>query len=165
MNDNCIYVLSISIVQKLFSTINTFSKEFPFRTFALKRYFKFCQNLPALSALAIPPRNILMNHSREYWYMGSMLARSATQKKRIWVLTATGMYRLRVTSISLSVCSAITTLACKIEEIKNKWINIRGREFSNGWKNKNTKMFASLLCQQLVYKVEITQKIKKSWIH
>ena len=55
---------------------------------------------------------MLMNHSREYWYMGSMLERSVVQKKRSCVRTATGMYSLRVTSISRSVCSASTTLTC-----------------------------------------------------
>ena len=56
-----------------------------------------------------------MNHSREYWYMGSMLERSVVQKKRSCVRTATGMYSLRVASISRSVCSASTTLACREE--------------------------------------------------
>ena len=55
---------------------------------------------------------MLMNHSREYWYMGSMLERSVVQKKRSCVRTTTGMYSLWVTSISRSVCSASTTLAC-----------------------------------------------------
>ena len=54
-----------------------------------------------------------MNHSREYWYMGSMLARLVTQKKRICVFTATGMYLLRVVSISCSVCSAAAILVCR----------------------------------------------------
>lgn len=67
--------------------------------------------LPALSELAMPERKMLRNHSREYWYMGSTLARSDTQKKRIWVRTATGMYSIRVRSMSFSVCSAILTLA------------------------------------------------------
>ena len=53
-----------------------------------------------------------MNHSREYWYIGSMLAMSATQKNRICVFTATGIYLLLTSSISFSVCSATTTLAC-----------------------------------------------------
>jgi len=68
--------------------------------------------VPDLSACAMPLRKMLMNHSSEYWYIGSMLDRSETQKKSIWVLTATGMYWLRVTSISLSVCSAICTFDC-----------------------------------------------------
>jgi len=46
----------------------------------------------ALSELMIELRKIDRNHSSEYWYMGSMLERSDTQKKRICVLTATGMY-------------------------------------------------------------------------
>ena len=75
---------------------------------------KTCESvsgLPALSELAMPERKMLRNHSREYWYMGSTLARSDTQKKRIWVRTATGMYSMRVRSMSFSVCSAILTLA------------------------------------------------------
>ena len=67
-----------------------------------------------------------MNHSREYWYMGSMLERSVVQKKRSCVRTAIGMYSLRVTSISHSVCSVSTTLACGEEGGKNGW---KGR----GW--------------------------------
>ena len=76
---------------------------------------------PALSALAMPPRKMEMNHSSEYWYMGSMLARSATQKNRICVLMATGMYRLRVSSMSFSVCSAMITLAC-VAHTKDTWV-------------------------------------------
>ena len=30
--------------------------------------------VPDFSALAILPRNIFINHSKEYWYMGSILA-------------------------------------------------------------------------------------------
>ena len=52
-----------------------------------------------------------MNHSREYWYMGSMLDRSVVQKNRSCVRVATGMYLLRVLSISSSVASASATLA------------------------------------------------------
>ena len=69
------------------------------------------QHSPDCSALCMLPRKMEMNHSREYWYMGSMLARSVVQKKRICVRTATGMYRLRVASMSFSVCSADATLA------------------------------------------------------
>lgn len=71
----------------------------------------FFSNLPALSALLIPPRKMFMNHSNEYWYIGSIFAMSATQKNRIWVFTATGMYWLLVMSISFSVCSATNTFA------------------------------------------------------
>ncbi len=58
-------------------------------------------------------RNIVMYHSSEYWYMGSMLERSVVQKKRSCVRVATGMYLLRVWSISTSVFSASITLAYK----------------------------------------------------
>ena len=50
------------------------------------------QQLPALSACDIPPRKMVTNHSREYWYIGSILPISDTQKKRICVITATGIY-------------------------------------------------------------------------
>ena len=66
---------------------------------------------PARSAFAMPFKNIVMNHSSEYWYIGSMLARSATQKNRICVFTATGTYKLLVSSMSFSVSSAMVTLA------------------------------------------------------
>ena len=52
-----------------------------------------------------------MNHSREYWYIGSILERPVVQKNSSWVLVATGMYLLLVESISSSVCSASATLA------------------------------------------------------
>ena len=41
--------------------------------------------------------------------MGSILAKSETQKKSICDLTATGMYSARVVSISFSVTSAAAT--------------------------------------------------------
>ena len=66
---------------------------------------------PDFSALAMEERNMDMNHSREYWYMGSMLARPVVQKNSSWVRVATGMYLLLVLSISLSVCSASDTFA------------------------------------------------------
>lgn len=52
-----------------------------------------------------------MNHVSEYWYIGSMLARSEMQKKRMDEWTATGLYPLRVASISFSVAEAISCLA------------------------------------------------------
>jgi hypothetical protein len=55
--------------------------------------------------------NRLMNHDREYWYMGSTTARSAMQKNSSDALAATGRYSSRVASISLSVASASATLA------------------------------------------------------
>ena len=55
---------------------------------------------------------MVMNHSKEYWYMGSMLERSVVQKKRSCVRLATGIYLLRVWSISNSVFSASATFAC-----------------------------------------------------
>ena len=76
-----------------------------------------CNCIPDLSALAMPWRKMVMNHSSEYWYIGSMLDRSDTQKNRIWVLTATGMYWLRVTSMSRSVCSAICTFDCQSSDV------------------------------------------------
>ena len=76
------------------------------------RLYDIAPNIPDFSALAILLRNIVMNHSREYWYIGSILAKSVTQKKRICVLTATGIYLLLVMSISCSVCSATDILDC-----------------------------------------------------
>lgn len=67
--------------------------------------------VPACFELAIPAMKIPKNHSREYWYMGSTIDRSDTQKKRIWARTATGTYSRRVASMSLSVASATVTLA------------------------------------------------------
>ena len=52
-----------------------------------------------------------MNHISEYWYIGSMLARSVMEKKRMEAWAATGWYPLRVSSISLSVEAAISCLA------------------------------------------------------
>mmetsp|Transcript_83743 Transcript_83743/g.245559 ORF Transcript_83743/g.245559 Transcript_83743/m.245559 type:complete len:205 (-) Transcript_83743:319-933(-) len=47
-----------------------------------------------------------MKKGSEYWYIGSMFARSAMQKKRIAVLKATGTYCRRASSIFCSVDSA-----------------------------------------------------------
>lgn len=51
-----------------------------------------------------------MKDDREYWYMGSTLARSLMQKKSSEDRTATGRYCSLVASMSLSVCSASATL-------------------------------------------------------
>lgn len=51
--------------------------------------------------------NRLMNHANEYWYIGSMLARSAIEKNSTVEWIAIGLYRIRVSSIFASVCSAI----------------------------------------------------------
>ena len=85
--------------------------------------------VPDFSALAMPWRKMVMNHSSEYWYMGSMLERSETQKNKICVLTATGMYWLRVTSMSLSVCSAICTFDCHIDNTSNNSVVLRRVKF------------------------------------
>ena len=84
-----------------------------------KKHLKtiYNSNIPRLystpdgSAEAMELRKMAMNHSREYWYMGSMLDRSVVQKNRSCVRVATGMYLLRVLSISSSVASASATLA------------------------------------------------------
>lgn len=52
-----------------------------------------------------------INHVREYWYIGSMFARSEMQKKRMDECTATGRYPFLVSSISFSVVAAICCLA------------------------------------------------------
>ena len=77
-------------------------------------------------------RKMLMNHSREYWYMGSMLERSVVQKKRSCVRVATGMYLLRVLSISSSVFSASATLSyvIKIMYTIHELVNLIGMYFS-----------------------------------
>ncbi|KAJ8361101.1 hypothetical protein SKAU_G00176260 [Synaphobranchus kaupii] len=67
--------------------------------------------------LAMPAMKMPRNHSREYWYMGSTLERSETQKKRICVRTDTGTYSSRVASMSRSVSSATITLACDRREV------------------------------------------------
>lgn len=66
--------------------------------------------VPDLSALAMPAINIEINHSNEYWYIGSIIAKSATQKNNICVFLDTGIYKDLVSSISASVVSAIATL-------------------------------------------------------
>ena len=60
------------------------------------------------------PMKRLMYQVREYWYMGSMLARSAMQKNRMEEWTAIGVYPMRVSSIFFSVSSAIA------------WVRARG---------------------------------------
>lgn len=48
-----------------------------------------------------------MNQVSEYWYMFSTFARSVMQKKSTLPCSLTGLYRLRVSSISICVWSAI----------------------------------------------------------
>jgi len=52
-----------------------------------------------------------MNQIREYWYIGSMLARSEIQKNKMEECTATGLYPFLVSSIMISVDAAISCLA------------------------------------------------------
>ena len=52
-----------------------------------------------------------MNQTREYWYIGSMLAKSEIQKNRIEACVATGRYPFLVWSISNSVAAATSCLA------------------------------------------------------
>ena len=49
-----------------------------------------------------------MNQVSEYWYIGSILARSEMQKNKMDEWVATGLYPLRVSSISFSVAVAIS---------------------------------------------------------
>ena len=49
-----------------------------------------------------------MNQVREYWYIGSILANSEMQKKRMEEWTATGLYPFLTSSISNSVAAAIS---------------------------------------------------------
>ena len=52
-----------------------------------------------------------MNQVNEYWYMGSMLARSLTQKNITVEWTATGLYPILVSSITFSVSLATCCFA------------------------------------------------------
>lgn len=49
-----------------------------------------------------------MNHGSEYWYMGSMLAKSAMEKNNTEECCAIGLYPSLVSSIFFSVTSAIS---------------------------------------------------------
>ena len=49
----------------------------------------------------------LTNHDREYWYIGSMLARSAMEKNSTEEWIAMGWYPSRALSIFSSVASAM----------------------------------------------------------
>ena len=60
--------------------------------------------------------------------MGSMLARPVVQKNRSWVRVATGMYLLRVSSISSSVCSASATFAWREKGEGGREGRERGKE-------------------------------------
>ena len=51
--------------------------------------------------------NRLMNQVSEYWYIGSMLAKSAIEKNSTAECTAIGVYPIRVLSIFCSVSSAM----------------------------------------------------------
>ena len=61
------------------------------------------------------PMKRLMYHVREYWYIGSMLARSAMQKNRMDEWTAMGVYPIRVSSIFFSVSSAMACVRVRGE--------------------------------------------------
>lgn len=71
----------------------------------LGQHVHLCQGylLPSLE-LAMPERKMLRNHSREYWYMGSTLARSDTQKKRTGADGHRNVLHASE-SLSFSVCS------------------------------------------------------------
>lgn len=84
---------------------------------------------PAVSESAMLAMKMPRNHSSEYWYIGSTLHRSDTQKKRICVRTATGTYSRRVASMSCSVCSAAITLACEYAKFALAEKNICDRHF------------------------------------
>ena len=57
--------------------------------------FKRTSKLSDFSALSIDSTNRLMNQVKEYWYIGSMLAKSAIEKNRIVECTAIGVYPIR----------------------------------------------------------------------
>ena len=61
------------------------------------------------SAIARQKRS--MNQSSEYWYIGSMAASEAMQKKSTAERYETGLYDARASSILISVSSAIFCLA------------------------------------------------------
>ena len=80
--------------------------------YKLTHYFvscKFIQTLKYywtyLSWMDIMQR--LTNHVSEYWYIGSMLGKSAIEKNKIEECLAIGRYPIRLVSIFCSVSSAI----------------------------------------------------------
>lgn len=60
------------------------------------------------SEASIEFTNRLINHGSEYWYIGSMLAKSAMEKNRTDECCAIGLYPSLVSSIFFSVTSAIS---------------------------------------------------------
>lgn len=63
-------------------------------------------NSSDFSELSMDMTKRLMNHVREYWYIGSILARSAIEKNRMDEWIEIGRYSMRVASIFFSVSSA-----------------------------------------------------------
>jgi hypothetical protein len=59
------------------------------------------------SAVSMDRINRLMNQVSEYWYMGSMLARSAMEKNKMVEWTAMGVYPIHALSILISVSSVM----------------------------------------------------------
>ena len=51
-----------------------------------------------------------MNHVSEYWYMFSTFARSVMQKNSTLPCSLTGLYRLRVSSISMCLVCDFTNV-------------------------------------------------------
>ena len=61
----------------------------------------------ARSELSIEPINRLINQFSEYWYIGSIFARSAIVKNNTVECMAMGLYPRRAASIFFSVSSAM----------------------------------------------------------
>ena len=64
-------------------------------------------SLPSFLLLWIALTKREMNHDKEYWYIGSMLAKSATQKYSMALYSPQDLYPVRVSSIIFWVSSPI----------------------------------------------------------
>lgn len=104
-----------------------------------------CKNSRVFSDPRMLETKMLMNHSREYWYIVSIICKSERQKNKIWALLATGIYRDRVTSISACVVSADETFTfenelcnfpCSLGHSKNV---ARSFEIMFGVRKRNTE--------------------------
>mmetsp|Transcript_19245 Transcript_19245/g.73653 ORF Transcript_19245/g.73653 Transcript_19245/m.73653 type:complete len:540 (-) Transcript_19245:5059-6678(-) len=74
-------------------------------------------SVESVSALSMARRKRSVNHSREYWYMGSTLARSAMQKNRMDARLATGRYLARRSLILAWYLAAARTASMMVLDV------------------------------------------------
>ena len=75
-------------------------------SYAYSYFIHLSSSTSDFSEFSMEFTNRLMNHGSEYWYIGSMLPRSAMEKNSTEECCAIGLYPILVSSIFFSVTSA-----------------------------------------------------------